>query len=458
MASKRALVVDDSRSACAFLAKLLREHHIEVDTAETAEQAIDYLGRNRPDVIFMDHLMPGMDGFQAVQAIKGNPLTAMIPIMMYTSQEGELYLGQARALGAVGVLPKGVAPADVRTVLRQLHLVDEPAAVPVPANSDVAAVPVEAPVLESPVSDAVAGDAIAPLPIAEAASVQAPVVQAPAAPLLEQLLKDEVSALRQQLQESMRAQEQRMQEQLRVLLRETLPPPPEPAPPTEPERPRHSPVPWLLALAASAAAAVLGTLLWQNERQIAPLRAELADSRANVSLLLARLDSAALAASFVPASGDTLLARVPFGEAPFGGARVEQLRQFVTRLVEAGRAGTVQVRGFTGRFCLVGQSGAYALAPASMPATGCDLVAAADDPALGPVETETVAFANALADLRREYGAVISIDVASGQGEPAGILPYPEGSGTATPAPTAGEWNAAAASHHRVEMRWLPAS
>ena len=58
--------------------------------------------------------MPGMDGFQAVQAIKNNPRTAMIPILMYTSQEGELYLGQARALGAVGVLPKSVAPADVR--------------------------------------------------------------------------------------------------------------------------------------------------------------------------------------------------------------------------------------------------------------------------------------------------------------------------------------------------------
>ena len=65
----------------------------------------------------MDHLMPGMDGFQAVQAIKNNPRTATIPIMMYTSQEGELYLGQARALGAVGVLPKQIKQADVSKVL-----------------------------------------------------------------------------------------------------------------------------------------------------------------------------------------------------------------------------------------------------------------------------------------------------------------------------------------------------
>src|SRR5262249_54670594 len=88
MGVKRALVVDDSKSARTFLSRILEKYDIDVDSAESAEQAIEYLGTHRPDVIFMDHLMPGMDGFQAVQAIKNNPRTAMIPIMMYTSQEG----------------------------------------------------------------------------------------------------------------------------------------------------------------------------------------------------------------------------------------------------------------------------------------------------------------------------------------------------------------------------------
>src|ERR1700732_4219285 len=123
MGAKRALIVDDSKSARLFLARILEKYEIDVDNAENAEAVIDYLTSHRPDVIFMDHLMPGMDGFQAVQAIKNNPLTATIPIMMYTSQEGELYLGQARALGAVGVLPKQIKQADVSKVLYQLHLV-----------------------------------------------------------------------------------------------------------------------------------------------------------------------------------------------------------------------------------------------------------------------------------------------------------------------------------------------
>src|ERR1041385_7081247 len=123
MSAKRALVVDDSKSARLFLSRILERHEIAVDAAETAEQAIEYLTRNRPDVIFMDHMMPGMDGFQAVQSIKNNPRTSAIPILMYTSQEADLYLGQARALGAEGVLPKQIKQSDVTKMLYQLRIV-----------------------------------------------------------------------------------------------------------------------------------------------------------------------------------------------------------------------------------------------------------------------------------------------------------------------------------------------
>ena len=97
------------------------------ENAESAESALDYLNAHRPDVIFMDHLMPGMDGFEAVTAIKNNPETATIPIMMYTSQKGEVYVGQARALGAVGVLPKQVEPVEVSKVLESLRVIGDEA-------------------------------------------------------------------------------------------------------------------------------------------------------------------------------------------------------------------------------------------------------------------------------------------------------------------------------------------
>jgi CheY-like chemotaxis protein len=79
---KTALVVDDSKTARNVLKKILETHDLEVATAESAEAAIDYLSDSRPDIIFMDHEMPGIDGLEAVSAIKDNPATATIPIMM----------------------------------------------------------------------------------------------------------------------------------------------------------------------------------------------------------------------------------------------------------------------------------------------------------------------------------------------------------------------------------------
>ncbi|MCU7905592.1 MAG: response regulator [Candidatus Thiodiazotropha sp. (ex Epidulcina cf. delphinae)] len=123
--NKRALIVDDSNTARQMLSGKLSKYGIAVDTRESAVAAIDYLYENAPDAIFMDYEMPGMDGFQALKVIKSNPNTAVIPVMMYTSKAGGLELSQARALGAVGILPKQLEPQDLEGVLQSLHLMPE---------------------------------------------------------------------------------------------------------------------------------------------------------------------------------------------------------------------------------------------------------------------------------------------------------------------------------------------
>ena len=125
MEIKRALVVDDSRAARMSLKSLLSEYDLDVELTPSGEQALEFLKHQSVDVIFMDHTMPGMDGLEAVAAIKANPRTATIPVMMYTTREGEVYVGQARALGAVGVLPKNVQPHQLFEMLLKLDLVAE---------------------------------------------------------------------------------------------------------------------------------------------------------------------------------------------------------------------------------------------------------------------------------------------------------------------------------------------
>ena len=146
MAARRALIVDDSRTAQVRLKKMLLKYQLEVDTAKSAEEALSYLSYQMPSVIFMDHLMEGMDGFEALKIIKSNPDTAMIPIIMYTSKSGDVYVGQARALGAIDVLSKDVIePANIEKVLRGISILsqDKPAVAPVAAPIHE---PVKAPV------------------------------------------------------------------------------------------------------------------------------------------------------------------------------------------------------------------------------------------------------------------------------------------------------------------------
>jgi CheY-like chemotaxis protein len=122
--TKKALIVDDSRLACRVLAKMLDGFNITSDEAYSAENALVYLNKKQPDVIFLDHIMPGMNGLEMMKILKNNPTTATIPVMMYTSKEGGVYFGQARSLGAIDVLPKGLEETHLRKALEKIGLLN----------------------------------------------------------------------------------------------------------------------------------------------------------------------------------------------------------------------------------------------------------------------------------------------------------------------------------------------
>ena len=117
---KRILLVDDSKSARFSLKRLLQQQDIKTEFAESAGDALNYLTDNSPDIIFMDHLMPGMDGFEATKAIKSNPETKDIPVIMCTSKDGNDYAQQAMAIGAYAILPKPAPAATLAAILKRL--------------------------------------------------------------------------------------------------------------------------------------------------------------------------------------------------------------------------------------------------------------------------------------------------------------------------------------------------
>lgn len=121
MTIKSALLVDDSKVARFALSKLLEKINLKVFMVDSAEEALDFLANNEnPDVIFMDHLMPGMNGVEATKHIKTNPDTSPIPVIMCTSKKSEDFNDDARTYGIYNVLTKPADPQTVAEIITQL--------------------------------------------------------------------------------------------------------------------------------------------------------------------------------------------------------------------------------------------------------------------------------------------------------------------------------------------------
>ena len=118
-----ALIVDDSKTACRILERKLSDLAVESTAVFSADEAFTFLEDNKTDVIFMDHNMPVMDGLEAVKVLRDNRKTAAIPVLMYTSEGGEYYVGRAMALGAIDVLPKELGSDYIGSALAQLGLI-----------------------------------------------------------------------------------------------------------------------------------------------------------------------------------------------------------------------------------------------------------------------------------------------------------------------------------------------
>ena len=428
--NKTALIVDDSKSARVVLKRMLEAHELDVDTAESAESALDYLNAHRPDVIFMDHLMPGMDGFEAVTAIKNNPETATIPIMMYTSQKGEVYVGQARALGAVGVLPKQVEPVEVSKVLESLRVIGD--------GSERADTSGDYPALEK--FDQDLRELIQDLFDQQRA-------------VLRRDLLDSYEAIAARVADEIRAPESRKKSEVAADPAERLPG-------------RYVAVVSVLVVVI----VVFGWLYWQREKSWQEVQQQ------NVNLLNALSQQQSIEADgaieaeqrldqyqqSVNSAYSTAVAAVewslnqtgpyPFGDVPLGDSRLTQLEGLVEYLIDMGFSGRIVLQAHVGNFCMVaGGSGGYQLAPPGLAIEQCELIGFESAVAFEMGQARSVAFANFVNTVGAESGGTIQIDTYSrGSNQP--LIRYP----AATPGITAESWNKVAARNNRVVINIIP--
>jgi CheY-like chemotaxis protein len=360
MDNKTALIVDDSRTASTVLRRMLEKETFDVDVRESAEAALEYLDAHRPGVIFMDHMMPGLDGFQAVKAIKGRSETAEIPIVMYTSKSGELYIGQARALGAADILLKPPTRQSLLEVFERLDAREQAAASAAEPQRprDLPVEPVETPDSDDDAAAARARPVVVPEPRTEV------VVQR-----------------------------------------------------------RLSPLGFLLALLIGIGAGYL------VRDRIAPV------------------DSEPLADLQWALRTDLTYA---YGESPFGGERLDMLKELLPRLQAQGFEGAVRLTGHIGAFCLVDNGAGWELPPSNLPIENCGLIGHADSEAQRRSRLQSPAFRSfvSTSPLARQ----IRIEV-EGRGDGTPRVEYP----TPTQVRTAGDWNRIAARNNRVDVELIPA-
>ena len=118
-ANGKVLVVDDSLSVRTQMDLCLRLNDLSVDLAEDAEEALELVEKGRYDVIFLDVVLPEMDGYKVCKLIKGNETTRSTPIVMLTGKTSPFNKVRGVMAGCDRYLTKPVDAEELRNVLHE---------------------------------------------------------------------------------------------------------------------------------------------------------------------------------------------------------------------------------------------------------------------------------------------------------------------------------------------------
>lgn len=120
MAIKKILVVDDSPTERYFLTDILIKNGFSVSTAENGEEALVKVKADKPQLILMDVVMPGQNGFQITRAIARDPETQDVPIIICTSKGQETDRIWGLRQGARDYIVKPVDPQELLSKIAAL--------------------------------------------------------------------------------------------------------------------------------------------------------------------------------------------------------------------------------------------------------------------------------------------------------------------------------------------------
>jgi len=114
------LIIDDSPTELHMFQKMLEKNGFDTLVADSGEEGIKQARAQRPDLILMDVVMPGMNGFQATRKLTQAPMTSSIPVVMITTKDQETDKIWGMRQGAVEYVVKPVAEKQLIAMINQV--------------------------------------------------------------------------------------------------------------------------------------------------------------------------------------------------------------------------------------------------------------------------------------------------------------------------------------------------
>ena len=115
----KVMIIDDSNTIRKSAEIFLKSSGYEVILAEDGFEAISKIIDNQPDIIFMDIVMPRLDGYQACMLIKRNPIYQSIPVIMLSSKNGIFDKAKGRIAGSTDYLTKPFTAEGLLSIIRK---------------------------------------------------------------------------------------------------------------------------------------------------------------------------------------------------------------------------------------------------------------------------------------------------------------------------------------------------
>ncbi len=120
MKQQKVLVVDDEPFICRSLSFVLRKENYEVFEARNGEEALEAIRTHRPDLVFLDVMMPKVNGFEVTKLVKSDPELKNTKIILLTAKGQDSDRETGRKLGADDYMTKPFSPTKILERARQI--------------------------------------------------------------------------------------------------------------------------------------------------------------------------------------------------------------------------------------------------------------------------------------------------------------------------------------------------